>query len=325
MVHLIFKSLDESELVMLTSKMSDSQLQKVQATINIHIKEKELGVFDKMIELAVMGLFLDSKPKLPHVVSSFLSTLTASSAYQLAKESKVFGGLMLHYLPQNLIGELLNILDDQTMSDCLRYANQFDKSYILKHGAEIEKLISQKTADQVDDKISGVLSVLPSFLESASLDKEKFILKEVRDFCSRKEFCQIILETLPLSFLLSYSEETARKIFDGVSFKSKVKMAVIVPEYVAWSLPDWVGPKNSKAREIFDMEVVNFKNDPRLMEQALTLKENLWKEFFQKVRTIIKSKSENKDSLQSALHQWVETQFYTQIHQTSSPGSSEAA
>ena len=313
MVHLIFKSLDDSDVMLLTNKMSHSQLQKVQNFMNVPLKEREIGIFDKYIELAVMGLLLDSKPKLPYVVGNYISTLTAQSAYKLAQESTIIGGMLLHYLPQNILKDLVPLLDEHTLSECLKHSNEFDHTYLMKHGAEIEGLINQKTINVENEKISGLLTILPSFLDSADKTKEAFILKEMRDFCTREEFVSVIYETMPTSFLIDISEDFARRVFEGISIKTKAKMVATMPDHITWSLPEWVGAENSKSRDIFELEISDLKNDPKLMEQAKSNADKMWKEFFQKIRTVIKLNNEIQPAIRETLEQWVDSTFtYTE-------------
>lgn len=309
MVHLIFKALDDQEVFKLTDKLSIFQLQKVQVDMKLPLKEKDVGLLDKHIELSVMDLMLDTKPKLSFVMRNFISNLTASEAVQLQKEFKLISGLLFHYLPENIIREMIELMPDKDVSAGLQMANEFNREFMMKNGAVIEKFIAEKCEKENSKKASGFMQILPVLLESVSGARETSLLKEVQQYCSNEEFDRILIEMLPTSFLITYSDQFPKKVFGSYSIRQKAKIIASKPEQITWEIEEWVGAKGSKSREILEIEISDIKNDAKLLSEVQKNGDKIWKDFFKKTRNVLKSNNDIQKQLKTALDEWSQANF----------------
>lgn len=228
-----------------------------------------------------------------------LLSLSVEEVREFVELNPQIGSKALSLFQPDKVAKILEGYPDDVLSSILEKVEEFKGQEEIK---ELEKSILAFKSRRYAN--SSFIKKLPLIIAELDIDKENFIIDQMKFSDLDKAQIEVIVEAKPIKLISQLSEEFFSKVGEGIALEQKVKIVLSSSQSFITNIQNGFFPNGTQIYEMYKMEESNIRANKVLYK---TLKRNesvIWRDFAKVCRDTITNSETYLEEFRSIVHEW---------------------
>ncbi|MCB9060677.1 MAG: hypothetical protein H6622_04070 [Halobacteriovoraceae bacterium] len=233
-----------------------------------------------------------------------LMTLEETSAALLIKDHPSEGAMLLNIMNTKYVGKILEYLTADEINQVMEYSFAVNKDIIKKNIVQFKEILRKYSAKKVDREfVSKVFQLIPL----ANVETETVLYRNLALQCDREQLEHFARKYYPAEIIkVKFEDDIKENLLKSYPMNKKTELiASITDEEEKLDLLDSFAPSGSTAREMIEFELEKYEDDPALQKSIFERRDEIWREYIDHCRKVIKSDASFKQESEIYLEEWI--------------------
>lgn len=299
----IAQQLSDEDLVSLFQGLSDNERDKWKNFMDYFLTSEQISEANQFIsEEVVRDMIGPSKIQDIELIDMLL-TLSPEEGKQFVIQLPNQANILMNLLTPQFSGKILDLLDEGEAFKVINESLEFDYSEIKDNFVEFKKVLTNyKESVKKKPFNNKIIQMLPDFNPA----KEGMLYNFLAQSGMRNEMIKAATEFIPSELIVSLPKGFLREVMQNYPMEKKVLLLSSVDIDLKESLMNSFAEKGSTSREMLELEFDNIDNDPVAQSRIKSKQDELWKEFVDFTREMVKLNEEFRSDIDLIILSWVE-------------------
>ena len=298
----VAQQLNDDELMNVFHGLENEEREKWKSCLDTFLEEEQIISANRFISEEVMRDLIAPPFIRDFELVNMLLGIDLPSACQFVRENPDDSKILLNLLTPQFVGKILDDLSAHEAEVAIANSLRFDFSQITDDFASFKRTMtifwSKVKSKPFNQKL---LQMLPDFNPSKELMVYEFLAKSKM----RDEMAEVASDYFPSELISSLPKELLRNAMQSYPNDKKIQLLFSCGASVRNSLIESFAEEGSASREMVDMEFANLEADDLAKARIKNSKDEIWKEFLNFMRNMIKSNENYRSEVENIVSGWI--------------------
>jgi hypothetical protein len=307
-VSYVLKSLDFNLLKSFVGQFDKNEKRNIKQIISAPTTSLNIKSIDNFIVTALIDTVIEPSLIGDSDFNKSLFTANIENLVQISEDNPQLGSELLSVLPENVTAQVFDQLNEQTFAKVMSESLNFSKEKLSSNFSQIKLALDSAPTEELEE-MSPILKSTEAMLNGASVEKENVIINILVKTKEKEEFQEIMINKFPSELIQDLPEEIISKTVLSMNMNICVNLLSVFSEDEKTTILDIIGPKESKIRDIYEIELSRIMRTPILLESLKAKEESLRLDYKESLRNTI---SKNASIVSPMLNEWIDKKYVSE-------------
>jgi len=265
---------------------------------------ENLEAASQYISSEIINTFLTPAPEMNDELKALMDGLEVSQAVEIANSNVELGGILMNLLPTAVLSQFYATLSTDLANKITVEGLKFSSASLTQKTSHLKEAI-QQVKNKTKSSSIPFLEKANELFHQITPDKEQSIfnaLAETNQYALLQATAQ---RFFPSELVLELPETLLKTCLERFSLQKRADFLISCGEAEQSTLINILAKTGTKARDLLDLEIQQALSDTLRSRRAKKMKETLWKEFLNQIRTRIRGNDLASDQAEPILNAWL--------------------